>query len=215
MDQLQNLQGWMTTNSDGLETCLLYVVAALLFPFAYGVIFDKAVIRSGFLLIAVFGGISSLFMLLQAQFLAMAQVMIYAVGITLVVVIALMLTNPKLEREETTAIPTNQYLGFITALFMFMTIYMSLFGESFPVTTEISSKSNLQLIGTALTTTYALPFEFASILLLAAVVGSVMLAKSDKNLPDDDEYEEEVENEAETFAIKKDGQGNEPASVAR
>lgn len=215
MDQISNLQGWMTGNSDSLEKMVLYIIAALLFPFAYGVIFDKTVIRSGFLLIAVFGGISALFMLLQAQFLAMAQIMIYAVGITLVVVIALMLTNPKMEKEETTGIPANQYLGFITALFVFMTIYMSLFGESFPITTEVPSKSNLQLIGNALTTTYALPFEFASILLLAAVVGAVMLAKSDSSLPDDDDFAIEEESEGESFAIKKDSQGNEPASVSR
>jgi len=60
---------------------------------SYGVLIDRNIIRAGFILIGVFGCISVLFLLLQAQFLAMAQMMIYAVGITLVVVIALMLTN--------------------------------------------------------------------------------------------------------------------------
>jgi NADH:ubiquinone oxidoreductase subunit 6 (subunit J) len=193
MEQLTSLTGWITANADKYETILFYLVAAIAIPLAYGVIFDRTVIRSGFLLIGVFGAISGLFMLLQAQFLAMAQVMIYAVGITLVVVIALMLTNPRMEKEETTAVPGNQYLGFLTAFIFFMTIYMSLLSESFPITSDKASQSNLFLIGSAMTTTYALPFEFASVLLLAALVGAIIMAKKEDTTPDDDEYSEEIE----------------------
>jgi NADH:ubiquinone oxidoreductase subunit 6 (subunit J) len=194
MEQLTSLTGWITANADMYETILFYMVAAIAIPLAYGVIFDRTVIRSGFLLIGVFGAISGLFMLLQAQFLAMAQVMIYAVGITLVVVIALMLTNPRMEKEETTAVPGNQYLGFLTAFIFFMTIYMSLLSESFPITSDKASQSNLFLIGSAMTTTYALPFEFASVLLLAALVGAIIMAKKEDNTPDEDDYIEEIED---------------------
>ena len=196
MDQLTSLSGWITANADKYETILFYFLAAMAIPLAYGVIFDRTVIRSGFLLIGVFGAISGLFMLLQAQFLAMAQVMIYAVGITLVVVIALMLTNPRLEKEKTTAVPGNQYLGFLTAFIFFMTIYMSLLSESFPITSDKATQSNLFLIGSAMTTTYALPFEFASVLLLAALVGAIMMAKKEDDTPDEDEYSEEIEESA-------------------
>ncbi|HEY9758605.1 MAG TPA: NADH-quinone oxidoreductase subunit J [Oculatellaceae cyanobacterium] len=202
MDQLISLQSWMTANADNFEAACVYIVAAIAIPFAYGVIFDTKIIRSGFLLIGVFGGISALFMLLQAQFLAMAQIMIYAVGITLVVVIALMLTNPKSEHEDTTAIPANRYLGFVVSLFVFMTIYMSLFGESFPLVTDKLPGNNLLLIGTELCTTYALPFEFASILLLAAVVGAIMLAKNEKHLPNDDDDDDFATREE--FTLKND-----------
>jgi len=203
----------MTTNADSFEAACIYIIAAIALPFAYGVIFDTKIIRSGFLLIGVFGGISGLFLLLQAQFLAMAQIMIYAVGITLVVVIALMLTNPKSEHEETTAIPANRYLGFVVALFVFMTIYMSLFGESFPITTEKAAAPNLVLIGTALCTTYALPFEFASILLLASVVGAIMLAKNEKKLTP--EEEDDYVDEAEEFTIKRDSDAAAVVSNSR
>jgi NADH:ubiquinone oxidoreductase subunit 6 (subunit J) len=192
MEQLTSLTGWITANADKYESILFYLLAAIAIPLAYGVIFDRTVIRSGFLLIGVFGAISGLFMLLQAQFLAMAQVMIYAVGITLVVVIALMLTNPRMEKEETTAVPGNQYLGFLTAFIFFMTIYMSLLSESFPITSDKAAQSNLFLIGSALLTTYALPFEFASVLLLAALVGAIIMAKKEDATPDQDEYSEEI-----------------------
>ena len=205
MDQLGTLQNWMTTNADSFETACVYILAAIAFPLAYGVIFDTKIIRSGFLLIGVFGCISGLFLLLQAQFLAMAQIMIYAVGITLVVVIALMLTNPKSESEESTSIPANQYLGFVVSLLMFVTIYMSLFGETFPINMEKPIASNLLLIGTALCTNYALPFEFSSILLLAAVVGAIMLAKNEKKMPpENDERSVDIEKAKGEFTVKRE-----------
>lgn len=180
MEALGDLQAWMALHADAYEANLFYILAALAIPCAYGVIFDRAVIRSGFLLIGVFGAISGLFLLLQAQFLAMAQIMIYAVGITLVVVIALMLTNPKSDRDPSPAIPQSRLAGFSVAILIFITIYSALRTGSFHQVAEKAAMPNLLLIGTALTTTYALPFEFASVMLLASMVGAIMLAKSDK-----------------------------------
>lgn len=189
MDQLSSLQGWVNTNADSYETFFFYILAALAIPLAYGVIFDRQIIRSGFLLIGVFGAISGLFLLLQAQFLAMAQIMIYAVGITLTIVIALMLTNPKLEQEKSIAVPANQYIGFITAFVLFVTVYLSLLSESFPVIAEkVAPQAVLMQIGIALTTNFALPFEFASVLLLAALIGAIVMAKNDTGSFDELEY---------------------------
>ncbi len=66
--QLPTISSWLTTNSNPVETLVFYVLATLAIPFAYGVIFDRAIIRSGFLLIGMFGAVSGLFLLLQAQF---------------------------------------------------------------------------------------------------------------------------------------------------
>src|SRR5579883_1841405 len=96
MEHLDILRAWIPGK---LDDFLFYLLAVMAIPMALGVLFDRTIIRSGFLLIGVFGSICGLFLVLQAQFLALAQLMIYAVGITLVVVIALMLTNPKLEKE--------------------------------------------------------------------------------------------------------------------
>src|SRR5271168_3428371 len=108
MEQLELLTRWAQSN---VETTLFYLIAAFAIPSALGVLLDRAIIRSGFMLIGVFGSICGLFLLLQAQFLAMAQLMIYAVGITLLVVIALMLTNPRLEKERTTLALSEQQLS--------------------------------------------------------------------------------------------------------
>lgn len=180
MNNYETLATWASQN---IETALFYLIAFLAIPLAYGVLFDGRIIRCGFLLIGVFGMISGIFLLLQAQFLAMAQLMIYAVGITLVVVIALMLTNPRLEHDVTPSIPQHQLPAAFVALAAFLTIYLSLRSEPWgsirPPAEQQLAHLNVMQIGLKLLGDYALPFEFASVLLLIALIGSVMLAKAD------------------------------------
>lgn len=177
-----------------VESLAFYVISTLAICLSIGVISDKNVVRAGFLLIGVFGAISGLFFLLQAPFIALAQIMIYAVGITLVVVIALMLTNPKLQNEvadEESAISseplilrifsqTKRLFPGAVAWISFLTIYISVRSEHWAISTDVMSDDNMGVIGRALTTDYSLPFEFASVLLLAALIGAIMLAKADK-----------------------------------
>jgi NAD(P)H-quinone oxidoreductase subunit 6 len=178
MEQFEALTRWSQAN---VEVALFYFLAAAAIPMALGVLLDRKIIRSGFMLIGVFGSICGLFLLLQAQFLAMAQLMIYAVGITLLVVIALMLTNPRLEKERSLALSQQQLTGFLVAGILFLTIYLALRSESWPVNSvDVPNPDNLQTIGLALMTTYSLPFEFASVLLLAALMGAVLLAKQER-----------------------------------
>lgn len=191
IQQFPDIAAWATKN---VELSMFYLLSILAIPLAYGVILDKVIIRSGFVLIGVFGIISGLFLLLQAQFLALAQVMIYAVGITLVVVIALMLTNPKMESEMNPSNPAHRTSGVLMAVFIFLTIFLSLRSEKWPIDEHLDNvasltTANLERLGTALMTTYALPFEFASVLLLAALMGAVMLAKAD---PVSNDAEEET-----------------------
>jgi len=196
MDQYMMLKEYVSSST--AEHGLFYLIAILAIALSVGVISDKNVIRSGFLLIGVFGAISGLFLLLQAQFLALAQVMIYAVGITLVVVIALMLTNPKSEKdtsydEAEVAVKDANLLqqlqrgkGALPALvgaLSFFTIYSAVRSEPWVSASEPVAPDNVKVLGEALTTTYSLPFEFASVLLLAALIGAIMLAKADKKTP--------------------------------
>ncbi len=175
---LNDLANLATAN---VETWFFYIAAFVTIPLAYGVLLDRNIIRAGFLLIGVFGGISALFLLLQAQFLAMAQLMIYAVGITLVVVIALMLTNPRLEYEKSIDLPQQKLPAFFTSMLVFAVLYLAIMSESWPtVNTPVAVNENVQIIGASMLKDYALPFEFASILLLIALIGAVMLAKADK-----------------------------------
>lgn len=206
LQQLNFLQRWLDANSMPVEALLFYGLAALAIPFAYGVITDKVVIRSGFLLIGVFGAISGLFLLLHAQFIALAQIMIYAVGITLVVVIALMLTNPKMEAEHTTVTSRGAGIPILVSVLMFITIYVAIRAEQWPRSNDVVPVDTVGVIGRALTTTFSLPFEFASVLLLAALMGAIMLAKADPPGSYEPEYSEEIDAED----SGNNAQGSEP-----
>jgi NAD(P)H-quinone oxidoreductase subunit 6 len=206
MDQQGTLAALLGAPS--VESWLFYILGTLSICLAIGVIADRVIIRSGFLLIGVFGTISAIFLLLQAQFLALAQVMIYAVGITLVVVIALMLTNPRLAAEapaaaiDDKASPMVKLFNSIkrnvvlwVSVFSFVTIYAALTGEThWPLSEEAMPVDCVKTLGEALTTTYAIPFEFASVLLLAALMGAIMLAKNDAK--DDDNNNLTIAEEA-------------------
>jgi NAD(P)H-quinone oxidoreductase subunit 6 len=172
----------MTFFQSHLETGLFYLLAFLAIPLAYGVLFDPRIIRSGFLLIGVFGTISGIFFLLQAEFLALAQIMIYAVGITLVVVIALMLTNPKLESDKTRVVAEQRAPGIAVSIVLFITIYLALRSETWQThaANAIKPDDALLQLGRQLLVQYAMPFEFASVLLLVALIGAIMLAKADR-----------------------------------
>lgn len=175
------LTNWAQSN---VEQVVFYILAITAIPLAFGVVLDRTIIRSGFLLIGVFAVIAGLFFLQQAQFLALAQVMIYGVGITLVVVIALMLTNPKQESETSPGITQHTGPAAFVAALVFMCVYLSLrSAENWPLKLQgqmPDAAANIKVLGIKLMTYYSLPFEFASILLLAALIGAVMLAKAEQ-----------------------------------
>lgn len=184
-----------------VETWAFYLLTTLSICLAIGVLADRVVIRSGFILIGVFGTISGIFLLLSAQFLALAQIMIYAVGITLMVVIALMLTNPRLEKEQAVvyydeSLPPlaklfascKRNLSLWVSVLSFVTLYSALIGENhWPLSDQPVSQDAVKVLGESLVTNYSIPFEFASVLLLAALMGAVMLAKGEPKTKDDDD----------------------------
>src|ERR1700679_1571252 len=155
MEQQDTLAALLAAPS--VESWLFYILGRMAICLAIGVIADWVIIRSGFFLIGVFGAISGIFLLLQAQFLAMAQIMIYAVGITLVVVIALMLTNPRMDSEGSNS-SKGKLLGFCVAFTLFAIIQMAMRSEFFPVKTDSPSPQNVAVIGAALTGPYSIPF---------------------------------------------------------
>ncbi len=180
---MEGFQQLTTLAQGNLEQAVFYLLAIIAIPLAYGVVSDRNIVRSGFLLIGVFSTIAGLFVLLSAQFLALAQIMIYGVGITLVVVIALMLTNPKVEKEVVPALSAHKVPALIVSCFLFMCVYLALrSAENWPLKADVAALSpaaNLSRLGESLLTNYSFHFEFASILLLAALIGAVMLAKAE------------------------------------
>lgn len=174
----------LTTWADqGTQFNAFYLLSFIAITLAYGVLIDRRIIRCGFLLIGVFCAVSGIFLLQAAQFIAMAQIMIYAVGLSLVIVIALMLTNPRME-EDLSAAPSLQTVSAaLVAAFCFVVTYLALRSEPWPELPKATPDNTIEQLGIQLLTYYSLPFEFASVLLLVALIGAIMLAKAERKEP--------------------------------
>jgi NADH-quinone oxidoreductase subunit J len=161
------------------EATAFYVLAALILFFAVLVITARSTVHSVLFLVADFLCIAALYVVLQAQFLAVIQVLVYAGGIVVLYLFVVMLVNLK-RPPEAHADPRRQgALGLVMALAVLVELVaIALYGYAKPdlVAATLSPK-NVEQVGRMLYTDYLVPFEVASMLLLVAMVGAIVLAK--------------------------------------
>jgi NADH-quinone oxidoreductase subunit J len=161
-----------------VKLALFYIIAAFTVWAAGVVVFGKNIVRAAVALIFCFCGVAALYVLLDAEFLAAVQVLIYVGGITILLLFAIMLTS-RLSSGTLRVVNDQAPLSALAALGLLAgLIYASVRGigllagpPQLPETTPF--------LGRALLTTHALPFEVVSVLLLAALVGAIVLARKD------------------------------------
>jgi NADH-quinone oxidoreductase subunit J len=127
-------------------------------------------------LILSFLGVAGLFVTLSADFVAVAQVLIYAGAIPVLILFAIMLT-PRAGRDN--AETFFQLPGLVLAATMASTIMAVALVTDWEVATRGGFAETASAIGEALLSTYVLPFEIASVLLLAAMVGAIVLVRAE------------------------------------
>jgi NADH-quinone oxidoreductase subunit J len=123
--------------------------------------------------------VAALYVTLRAPFLAVIQVMVYAGGIVVLYLFVVMLVNLKRPPEAHSDPRRQGRLGFVMAVAVLAEL-VAIFavGWAKPATAAGAlSPNNVEQIGRALYTDYLIPFELASILLLVAMIGAIILAK--------------------------------------
>ena len=145
-----------------------------------GVILEKNIIRAGFALVICFSAVAGTYFALHAPFVGASQILIYAVGITLIIVFALMLTSLKHELPKLEGEAGKNILSAVVSIGIFITFSYALTGNKWVETEIMTCPKNTEVIGLNLLGTYALPFELISVLLLVALIGSIVIAKRDK-----------------------------------
>ncbi len=164
------------------------IISAILIFSAIMVVAGKHILHSAFYLAATLLCVAMYFIMLRAEYLAAVQILVYIGSIIVMIIFALMLTRTKV--GEKTNITNNQR---ILAAFIAVVLFISLalvFSFS-RVNTVSETASTLNIISIkdfagVLFSKYALPFEIASLLLLAALVGSIVIAmKEKKEEPDE------------------------------
>ena len=169
----------MTLASATQLLCFL-VLAATVVGGALAVVLLPNIVYSAFLLGAVFLGVAGLYLLLNASFVAAAQVLVYVGAVNVLILFAIMLVNKK---ETMTAIPglslrrllSGLVCGGLFALLLRVAYTTS---WSLPGPLPVGEEATIR-IGEHLFSDYLLPFELASVLLLMAMIGAIVLARRD------------------------------------
>ncbi|HEY3413720.1 MAG TPA: NADH-quinone oxidoreductase subunit J [Armatimonadota bacterium] len=131
-----------------------------------------------------FVGVAGLYLLLNAEFIAAAQVLVYVGAITVLILFAIMLTQGL--TGTTFGGPTHSQwpIGLATAGVMMVLLGTFLMRQPWPLQTDPGIVANTpQVLGIQLLTTYIIPFEVASIVLLAALVAAIVLASGEEVVP--------------------------------
>ena len=153
---------------------LFYVVAALTLGGALGVVMTRNIVYAAFALLASLIGVAGIFLLAFAEFLALVQVLIYGGAIVIVILFALMLT--RIEDFEHLTDHSQWPVAAIVAIAVFGIIAATI------VTTAVRTTDrqgiSFEALGNSLFTQWAVPFEVASLVLLVALIGSVVLVRS-------------------------------------
>jgi NADH:ubiquinone oxidoreductase subunit 6 (subunit J) len=159
--------------------------AAMIVSSALMVVTTRNLVHAALWLVVTLFGVAILYALLQAGFLALVQVVVYIGAIAILFIFAVMLTR-KEQRDKGPQINQNWILAALMAFLTFGGVsYLLSTWDGFSKTAQVlpSGGNTLQVLSKALVSpeAYVLPFEVASILLLAALVGAVFIASSSKD----------------------------------
>ncbi len=127
-----------------------------------------------------FLSIAGLFVLLEAEFVAVSQILVYSGAISILMLFGIMLTKHDASDEGTGRSWKNIFsLIFVAALFVIM--FLGIQSVEWPGATEAAETnvSNVKMIGLEVFTNFVIPFELVSVLLLVALVGAIIMAKKE------------------------------------
>ena len=165
-----------------MELLIFYPIAGLCVALAFGVIFNTSPVGSAMCLIGMMLGLAGIFVLLQAHFIAILQIIIYAGAIMVLFMFVIMLLNLKQSAStEWVARDKNRFISILTGVLAVGILYKII---DITFLADLNSPAELPntfgtvaTVGESLFTDFVLPFEVASLLLLAAMIGAVVLAK--------------------------------------
>ena len=159
-----------------LGTILFIGISLLIVSSALMVVISPNLVHSAVSLLFTLFSVAAVYVFLYADFIAATQVVIYVGGILVLIIFGVMLTN-KID-DATISSPThNRIPGIISCLVILYIQFTVIYNTNWYRGSEFIRESTIKDIGNLLLTKYLLPFEIASILLLAALIGAAMLSR--------------------------------------
>ncbi len=174
---------------------LFYAAATLTLFASFGVVATRNIVHAALFLLAALAGVAGLFVLLYAEFLALVQLLIYGGAIIIVILFALMLTRSgeyegetETRRRPFAAVAAALLFGLMTAVFV---------ADAEQFNTNTRQAVPFRTLAEDLFAAWAVPFEIASLVLLVALIGAVVIGRAgreeDETLPEDDEPDDAQE----------------------
>jgi len=164
------------------EAIAFYTLSAFILGFAVLVVTTKDTVHSVLFLVLDFLFVAALYVLLAAPFLAVIQVLVYAGGIVVLYLFVVMLVNLKRPPEAHMDPQRKSKLGFGLSAAVLLEVaaigaYEAVRPAAIAPTAVLPVNGNTEQVGWILYTSYLIPFEIASMLLLVAMIGAIVLAK--------------------------------------
>ena len=161
---------------------LFCVFSAVTLATAFLTIFTKNPIHSAIYLVICFFSIAGHYLLLNSQFLAMVHVIVYSGAIMILFLFTIMLMN--LNKEDEVHKPRVTRWAAVIFFCLMCLVLLAIFVNSKPIVGEYTATGedyqSIKVLGKVLLNEYMVPFEYASILLLVAMIGTVLLSKKEK-----------------------------------
>ena len=169
---------------DGSQTVSLIILTVMLTSSAMGVVLLKNIVYAAFLLGATFISVAGLYLLLNADFVAAAQVLIYVGAVNILILFAIMLVNKRQDYQEVKYGTLRNVVTGGVCLGLFGLLAVTVTSTNWAIAPTIAKlPSTMVVIGLHFFSDYLLPFELASILLLVSLIGAIVLARREL-LPD-------------------------------
>jgi NADH-quinone oxidoreductase subunit J len=175
-----------------LPTVAFYVIAVLLVGSALAVVLLRNIVRAALFLAVFFGLAAGIYVLLNAEFIAIVQVLIYAGAVTILVLFAIMLTRNAMSTDAN-PFAGQWWLAGIICIALAVGIIYAVDSSKMALVSAVDASANLvnagaahgsivrlgQLLYSPFDYSFVLPFEIASIVLLVAIVGAIVIGRED------------------------------------
>jgi NADH-quinone oxidoreductase subunit J len=168
-----------------VDLILFLILALVAVLAAVGMLLSRNAVYSALFLILNFATVAVFFLVLGAPFIAMAQVTVYAGAIMVLFLFVIMLLGAE-QLRQTSRLPWQMPVAIVLALVLLgeagYILAVRGAGQT-PLPPAVAGQGGPLGIGTELFTTYLLPFEITSVLLLVAMVGAIVLTRDDRRRP--------------------------------
>ncbi len=159
---------------------MFILFSAMIVVFSILTVTSRKILRAAVYLLFVLVSTSGLYFMLNYQFLAAVQLTLYAGGIIVLIIFSILLTSHISQKFESSGWKKNFFSALAAATGAILSI-VTILDFKFSATTEAAQEVNMKLIGKGLLSVnydgYILPFEVISVLLLAAMIGAIVIAK--------------------------------------